>query len=68
MKVWSDERDDAKCNHRKPRWTKPKMPTMEKALRKPLLADFIVQEDSEEEEDDDENDCRISDGSDGPNR
>ena len=57
VKVWSDERDDAKCNHRKPRWTKPKMPTMEKALRKPLLADFIVQEDSKEEEDDDENDC-----------
>ena len=68
VKVWSDERDDAKCNHRKPRWTKPKMPTMEKALHKPLLADFIVQKDSKEEEEDDENDCRTSDGSNGPNQ
>lgn len=68
VKVWSDERDDTKCDHRKPRWTKPKMPTMEKALHKPLLADFIVQKDSKEEEEDDENDCRTSDGSNGPNQ
>ena len=54
VKKWGIERDNAKTDHRKPRWTKPKMPSMEKALRKPLLADFAVQ-DSESDEDD-END------------
>jgi hypothetical protein len=60
VKEWGIERDNAKCDHRKPRWMKPKMPPMEKALRKPLLADFVMQglesdEDDEDDEDEDGN-------------
>ncbi len=51
VREWGIERDNAKTDRRKPRWTKPKMSPMEKALRKPLLADFAVQ-DSESDEDD----------------
>lgn len=32
-----------------------RMPTMEKALRKPLMADFVIQGDSEEEEEEGDN-------------
>jgi hypothetical protein len=33
MKKWTIEQDNTKHDHHKPRWTKPKMPIMEKALR-----------------------------------
>ena len=49
---WGVEKDSAKTDHRKPRWNKPKMPSMEKALPKPKLCDFA--EESEEEEENDE--------------
>lgn len=52
VKEWGIERNNAKCDHRKPRWIKPKMPPMEKALCKPLLANFIMQGlESDEDED-----------------
>ena len=59
VRRWGVERDDAKHNRHKPRWTKSKMPSMEKALRKPLLADFATQPEDVDNNDDD------SDG-DGP--
>ena len=40
VKMWCIEREAAKSEHHKPRWTKPKLPTLKKALRKPLVADF----------------------------
>jgi hypothetical protein len=55
VREWGIERDSAKCDRRKPRWTKPKMPPMEKALHKPLLADFAMQDlESDEDDEDDE--------------
>jgi hypothetical protein len=54
VKLWMVERDSAKYDHRKARWTKPKMPPMGKALRKPLLADFTTQDSGGEEEDEEE--------------
>ena len=51
---WGVEKDSAKTDHRKPRWNKPKMPSMEKALPKPKLCDFA--EESKEEEENDEAD------------
>jgi hypothetical protein len=62
VKMWCIEREAAKSERRKPQWTKPKLPTLKKALRKPLVADFVVQGDSEEgeeeegQEDDDDDD------------
>jgi hypothetical protein len=58
VREWGVERDRAKSDRRKPGWTKPKMPPMEKALHKPLLADFVMQglesdEDGEDDEDED---------------
>ena len=52
VKNWGVEKDSAKTDHWKPRWNKPKMPSMEKALPKPKLCDFA--EESEEEEENDE--------------
>jgi hypothetical protein len=40
VRRWEAERDSAKYDQRKPRWTKPKMPAMEKAVPKPKVADF----------------------------
>jgi hypothetical protein len=64
VKKWTVERDDAKNDRREPRWTKPKMPMLEKALRKPLLIDFVMQEDSEggEEEEEEEEGLEGGDG------
>jgi hypothetical protein len=44
VRRWGIARDQAKLDRRKPGWTKPKLPPMEKALCKPLLADFAPQE------------------------
>jgi hypothetical protein len=65
VREWGIERDNAKTDHRKPRWTKLKMPSMEKALRKPLLADFAVQdsESNEDNENDGDADPLMSDDS-----
>ena len=52
VKKWTVERDNAKYERRKPRWTKPKMPAMEKTIRKPMVADFNVEDSSSEEEED----------------
>jgi DDE superfamily endonuclease len=57
VREWGIERDSAKTDRRKPRWTKPKMPPMEKALRKPLLADFAVQDSESDEDDEDDGDA-----------
>ncbi|KAH9011183.1 hypothetical protein EDB83DRAFT_2322262 [Lactarius deliciosus] len=53
MRKWGIERDSAKQEHRKPKWTKPKMPPLEKAIHKPLVADFVTQgfESDEDNED-----------------
>ena len=56
VKRWTDEQDSARHDHRKARWTKPKMPTMEKALRKPMVADFNTENSSSEQDDEDEDD------------
>ncbi|KAH9161391.1 hypothetical protein EDB89DRAFT_1861634 [Lactarius sanguifluus] len=59
MKRWGMERDLAKLEHRKPGWMKPKMPPLEKAIQKPLVADFVTQgleSDEDEEDDGDEDD------------
>jgi hypothetical protein len=41
---------NAKFDHHKPRWTKPKMPQMEKATYKPALANFTTENPSNGEE------------------
>ena len=46
MKMWTVERDGTKHDHRKARWTKPKMLAMEKAHQKPLVANFNTQDSS----------------------
>jgi hypothetical protein len=56
VKKWTIERDNAKHDRRKPRWTKPKMPMMEKALRKPMVADFSTEDEDMEDEEEDEGD------------
>jgi hypothetical protein len=56
VKKWTIERDNAKHDHRKPKWTKPKMPMMEKAIRKPMVADFSTEDEDMEDEDEDEGD------------
>lgn len=48
VKNWGIEKDSAKADHWKPNWNKPNMPSMEKALPKPKLGDFV--EESEEVE------------------
>jgi len=63
VKKWTIEWDNAKYDCRKPRWTKPKMPTMEKALRKPMVADFNPENESSEEDEQDQ-DQMLIDGSD----
>jgi hypothetical protein len=40
VRKWEVERNSAKYDHRKPRWTKLKMPAMEKLFPKPKVADF----------------------------
>jgi len=49
VKKWEIERNSAKCERRKPRWTKPKMPPMEKTIPKPKVADFVEERESSEE-------------------
>ena len=40
MTRWEVERNSAKCDRRKPRWTKLKMPTMGKPIPKLKITDF----------------------------
>jgi len=61
VRKWEVEKNSAKCDRRKPRWTKPKMPTMEKPIPKPKVADFAEESESVEEENEGED---TSDGSD----
>src|SRR5882762_132243 len=56
MKMWTVERDGTKHDHRKARWTKPKMLAMEKAHQKPLVANFNTQDSSSKQGDDDNDD------------
>jgi len=56
VKKWEIERDSAKFDKRKPRWKKPKMPTMQKAIIKPKIAEFVEAIDEDEEEDEEEED------------
>jgi hypothetical protein len=51
VKRWEVERDSAKFDRRKARWTKPKMPAMEKGDPKPKVADFAGDEGIDEERD-----------------
>jgi hypothetical protein len=69
VKAWNVERDNAKFDRRKPRWTKPKMPAMEKATRKPALANFTPENPSSDDDDDDEEeeDVQMSVDGDGDN-
>lgn len=41
VRKWEVKKNRAKCERKKPRWMKPKIPTMEKAITKPKVADFI---------------------------
>ncbi|KAG1884074.1 hypothetical protein F4604DRAFT_1575094, partial [Suillus subluteus] len=58
VRLWEEERDCAKLEKRRPRWTKPKQGKLESPLPKPTLDD--VEEDDEcgvnEDEDIDGND------------
>jgi hypothetical protein len=54
VKRWIVEREIAKNGHRKPGWPKPRMPVMEKALRKPMVVDFNAEEPGSDEEDEEE--------------
>ena len=51
MRKWEVERNSAKYDRRKPRWTKPKMPTMEKPIPKPKVTDFALEESESAEKD-----------------
>ncbi len=68
VKRWEDEKKRAKSERRKPGWTKPKMPIMEKALRRPKVADFVEESADSEEiegEQDEEDYSGSGDDSDG---
>ena len=72
VRAWNVERDNAKYDRRKPRWTKPKMPAVEKATCKPALANFTTEnpssdDDEEEEEEEEEEDVQTSIDGDGDN-
>jgi hypothetical protein len=54
VQLWEIERDSAKSDRRKPRWTKPKMPKMDKGVLKPKMADFEAGDDEGDEDDNDE--------------
>ena len=60
VRKWEVERDAAKYEQRKPRWTKPKMPSMEKAIVKPKISDFEM-----ENTDDEDNEDKDGEGSEG---
>ncbi len=65
MRKWGIERDSAKQEHCKPKWTKPKMPPLEKAIHKPLVVDFVTQgfeSDEDDKDDGDEDDGNVDDG------
>ena len=62
VKRWNVERDSAKLDHQKPRWTKPKMLPMEKAHETPLLMDFTTQDAIDEDDSDGEGDLMSDDG------
>lgn len=64
VKKWTVEQDNAKYEHRKPRWTKPKMPTMEKTIWKSMLADFNTEEPGSDEDDDDDDKILVDGDSD----
>lgn len=53
---WEVEKNSAKCDRRKPRWTKPKMQPIEKLIPKPKVADFAEEREGDEEIDEDESD------------
>jgi hypothetical protein len=65
VRNWEVEKNRAKCDRRKPKWTKPKMPAMEKSIPKPKVADFAEESEGDEEmEDIDEDESDTVDGSD----
>ena len=64
VRKWEVERNSAKSERRKPRWTKPKMPAMEKPIPKPKVADFVEESESAEENEEMEGEDTESDGSD----
>src|SRR5258707_3238716 len=56
VKEWEDERDAAKSEGRRARWTKPKQGKLESAIpwpKKPEIAESDEEDDPDEEEDDD---------------
>ncbi|KAF8059865.1 hypothetical protein FPV67DRAFT_1424886 [Lyophyllum atratum] len=48
VRKWEVEKNRAKCERQKPRWTKPKMPPAEKAAPKPKVADFVEESDEDQ--------------------
>lgn len=65
----SRPKKQAKADRRKCGWTKPKIPTMQKAYPKPKVADFIEENDEdgeiEGEQEEEEASSSQGDGSDG---
>ena len=61
VRKWNVERDSAKLEHQKPRWTKPNMPPMEKAHGKPLHTDFTRQDAVDEDNSNSEGDLMSDD-------
>lgn len=54
VKRWEVERDSAKFDCRKARWTKPKMPAVAKAIRKLKISDFVEGSKDDEASDNEE--------------
>ena len=54
VEKWVMEKDSARNDRRKPGWNKPKMPSMEKALLKPKVSDFVEGDEEEDDEDEEE--------------
>ena len=63
VRDWEVEKNSAKCDKRKPRWIKPKMPAMAKPIPKPKVADFAEESESAEEDEEMDGD-NTSDGND----
>ncbi|KAF8162543.1 hypothetical protein BJ912DRAFT_864635 [Pholiota molesta] len=65
VRRWEVERDSAKFDQRKAHWTKPKMPTMEKAVPRPKVSDFEQESEASDDDrrkDDEEDGGTNSDG------
>jgi hypothetical protein len=64
VRQWEMERDSARMDWRKPRWMKPKMPPIKKAVLRPKVSDFVDESEEGKDKEEEDGDEEIS-GSDG---